>query len=112
MTTMTHAAHSMRAMEPRMGRSKARTVTDTSFRRHFSAVATADVSSAFPMNTAALAMNSLSILRMRRGHARAVCVAHELAKIQTVIVCNLAPAIACSELRNDTVEALASGVSQ
>src|SRR6266498_3920372 len=105
MTTMTHTAHSMRAMEPRMGRSKARAVTDTSCRRHFSAVATADVSSAPPMNT-------LSILRMRRGHARAVCVAHELAKIQTVIVRNLAPAIACSELRNDTVEALASGVSQ
>ncbi len=73
MTTMTHAAHavshpahSMRAVEPRMSRSEARAVTDTSCRSHSTTVTTADVSSASPMNATALTVDSLSVLRMRR----------------------------------------------
>ena len=57
---MAHTAHSMHAMEPRMGRSKARAVIDTSRSSHSSTVATADVSSTFPMNAIALAVDSLA----------------------------------------------------
>jgi hypothetical protein len=70
MTAMTHAmshtARSTRAMEPRMGRSEARAVTDTSCSSHSTTVTTADVSSASPMNGAALTVNGLRVLRMRR----------------------------------------------
>jgi len=63
---VSHTAHSMRAVESRMSRSEARAVTDTSRRSHSTTVATADVSSAFPMNATALTVDSLSVLRMRR----------------------------------------------
>ena len=62
---MAHTAHSMQAMGPHMGRSKARPVTDPSCRGRSIAVATAYVSSASPMNTGALAVDSLCVLRMR-----------------------------------------------
>ena len=63
---MSYTAHSTHAVEPRMSRSEARAVTDTSCRSHFTTVATADVTSAFPMNATALAVDGLSVLRMRR----------------------------------------------
>jgi hypothetical protein len=76
MTTVTHATHamshtahpthSMRAMKSRMGGSKARTVINTSCCSHSTTVASADVSSAFPMNATALTVDSLRVLRMRR----------------------------------------------
>ena len=70
MPAMAHAAHSMahtaHPLGPRMGRSKARAMIDTSCRSHSTAVAMASVSSAFPMNTAAFAVHGLSVLRMRR----------------------------------------------
>ncbi len=73
MTTVTHAthamshtAHSTHAVEPRMSRSEARAVTDTLCFSHSAAVATADVSSASPMNATAFTVDSLRVLRMRR----------------------------------------------
>ena len=71
MTAMTHSAHamshtarSMRAVEPRMGGSKARTVISPSHGTHLAAVALAYV-------TGILAMNFLAVdvLRMRRSLA-------------------------------------------
>ena len=79
MTTMAHAAHPMshtarstHTVESRTGRTEARAVTDTACGSHFTTVAVADVSSAFPMNSAALTVNSLRVLRMRHCLARAV----------------------------------------
>jgi hypothetical protein len=63
---MSHTARSTRAVEPRMGRSEARAVTDTSCCSHSITVTTADVSSASPMNRAALTVNGPRVLRMRR----------------------------------------------
>ena len=63
---MSHAAHGMHGMEPRMGRPEARAVIDTSCRSHSGAVTTMHISSTFPMNTAALAVNGLRVLCMRR----------------------------------------------
>jgi hypothetical protein len=109
MTTVTHA---MCATEPRTGRSKARIVTDTLSRSHFTTVATAYISSASPMNTAVLAMNSLSVACMRCGRARTVRVAHKPAKVETVIVRNFSPALPRLVQCDDVVEVLPSGVSQ
>jgi len=73
MATMTHAAHAMshaacstHAMEPYMGRSEAGAVTNTSCCSHFTTVSTADVGTASPVNSAALTVNGLRVLRMRR----------------------------------------------
>ena len=63
---MSHTAHAMHTMESHMGRSESRSVTDPSRRSHSIAVATAHVSRASPMNATALAVDSLSVLRMRR----------------------------------------------
>jgi hypothetical protein len=62
---VSHTAHSTRVVEPRMSRSEARSVIDSSCRSHSTTVATADVSSASPMNATALTMDRLIVLRMR-----------------------------------------------
>src|SRR5260370_30940371 len=56
------------------------------------------------MHGAALAMHALS---MRRGVARPVRGAHELAELETVVVRNFTPAFASFELPYNCVEALA-----
>jgi hypothetical protein len=109
---MTTVTHTMCAMEPRTGRSKARTVTDTLSRSSFITVATAYVSSASPMNTAVLAMSSLSVPCMRCGRARTVRVAHKPAKVETVVVRNFSPALPRLVQRDDVLEVLPGGVSQ
>ena len=63
---MSHTAHSMRAVESRMSRSEAGAMTDTSCCSHSTTVATADVSSASPMNATALTVDGLCVPRMRR----------------------------------------------
>ncbi len=65
MSHTAHPTHPMRAVESCMGGSEARTVIDTSCGRHSTTVATADVSSTFPMNATALTVDSLRVLRMR-----------------------------------------------
>jgi hypothetical protein len=77
---MSHAARAMHGMEPRMGRPKARAVTATSCPSH-SRTVPMTISSAFPMNTVALAMNSPGVLRVRLCPARSVSVADELAQV-------------------------------
>ena len=109
---MAHTAHSTHPMESRMGRSKARSVTDSSCCSHSIAVATAHVSSASPMNTVALAVDSLRVLRMRGRHAGTVRVAHDFAKVQPVIVRNFSPAFATLMLRYDVIEASARCVCE
>jgi hypothetical protein len=109
---MAHTAHSTHPMESRMGRSKARSVTDSSCCSHSIAVATAHVSSASPMNTVALAVDSLRVLRMRGRHAGTVRVAHDFAKVQPVIVRNFSPALPRLVQCDNVVEALPSGISQ
>jgi hypothetical protein len=78
---MTHAARGMHGMEPRMGRPKARAVTATSCPSHSRTVPTMPISSAFPMNAVALAMNSLGVLRVHLCLARSVSLADELAQV-------------------------------
>src|SRR5438552_2233399 len=57
-----------------------------------------------------LAMNRLSVLRMHRCLARPVSVAHEPTEVESVIVCNFAPALPALMQRDDIVKTLASGV--
>jgi len=110
--SMAHTAHPMHALGTRMDRSKARAMIDTSCRTHSTAVATADISSAFPMNAAAFAVDGPRVLRMRGRLSGAVRIADEPAKVQTVIVRNFSPALARLVQRDDIVEALSSGVRQ
>src|SRR5437773_12190948 len=60
----------------------------------------------------ALAMNCPSALRMHRCLARPVSVAYEPAEVEPVIARNFTPALPALMLRNNVVEALASGVGQ
>ena len=64
------------------------------------------------MDSAIFAMDSLSILRVCRCMTRPVGIAHEPAKVEPVIVRNLAPAFASLVQSNNVVETLSSGVSQ
>lgn len=62
MTHVAHGMHSMRSAEPGF---KARAVTGTSCASHLGTLATAHLLGALAVSSAALAMNSLSILRVR-----------------------------------------------
>jgi len=60
----------------------------------------------------AFAMNRLGILCLRRRLAGSVSVAHELAKVQAVIVRNFSPALPGLMLSDNTVETLPTSVRQ
>jgi hypothetical protein len=111
---MAHTAHSMahpmHAVESRIGRSKSGAVIDSLCPRHPVIVTTAHMSSAFPMNAAVFVVNGPRVPRMRSCLGGTVRIAHELAKIQAVIVRNFSPALAQPVQRDDIVETLPSRV--
>jgi hypothetical protein len=78
---MSHAGRAMHVMEPRMGRPKTRAVSATSCRSRSRTVTMTPISSAFPMNAVALAMNGLGVLRVHRCLARPVSIADELTHV-------------------------------
>ena len=77
---MSHA-HAMHAMGPRVGRPKARAVIAASCHSLSRTLTVMAISSAFPMNAVALAMNSLGVVRMHLCLARPVSLADELAQV-------------------------------
>ena len=78
---MSHAARAMHGMEPRMGRPEARAMTATSCPSRTRTVTMTAISSAFPMDAVALAMNRLGVLRVHLCLARPVSLADELAQV-------------------------------
>src|SRR6266567_6377490 len=104
--TMSHAAH---AMETAFAGFDTRATPDTS---HCHCVASADVSGAFAMDAAALAMYRLRILRMRRRLTRPVSGAYDVTEYEPIITRNLAPAFPSLVQRDNVVEALAGGIRQ
>lgn len=109
---VTHTAHAMKSGLPGFSD---RSTTDTF---HRTGVTFASMSGALAMNTAALAMNAaafamdacafamdcLSILRAQRCLARPMGIAYDPAKVEPVVVGNLAPALASLVHRYDVIE--------
>ena len=62
------------------------------------------------VDAAAFAMDGLSILSVQRCLARPMRVAHDPAKIQSIVVRNFTPALAALVQRDNIVKTLASGV--
>ena len=84
-----HTAHPMHALEPRVGRTKARTVVDSLHRIHLAGVALAHVATTHAMDL--LVVNVCGMLHPLAGVAR---VAHNFPQVQPVIVRNLTPTLA------------------
>lgn len=116
---VTHTAHAMKSGLPGFSD---RSTTGTF---HRTGVTFASMSGALAMNTAALAMNAaalamnaaafamdacafamdcLSILRAQRCLARPMGIAYDPAKVEPVVVGNLAPALASLVHRYDVIE--------
>src|SRR5260370_40560933 len=99
---MTHATHAMKS-----ALAGARSTTETS---HRARVALANMTGALAMNSAftmdatAFTVDTLSILRVQRCLVRPMGVAHNPAKVQPVIVRNLAPALASLVHCYDVIE--------
>lgn len=110
---MTHAPHAMKSPSARSN-TRAMTGTLASKTEAFAVAngALAVDAGAFAMDAAALAMDGLSILRVQRGLAGPVRVAHDPAEVEPVIVRNFAPALPGLMHCYDIVEALAGFISQ
>jgi hypothetical protein len=112
---------------------KTRAVTDTPARSHPGGVTSANIRStpaagvrapavhrralattcgAPAMACCALAMNRVEVLRVRGCLTGAVRIAHESAKVESVVVRNFTPALPRLMQRDNVVEILASGVRQ
>ena len=102
---VTHTAHAMKSGLPGFSD---RSTTDTF---HRTGVTFASMSGALAMNAAAFAMDAcafamdcLSILRAQRCLPRPMGIAYDPAKVEPVVVGNLAPALASLVHRYDVIE--------
>lgn len=114
-----HVTHRMHAVGSGEAGSKARGMTGTPRISRPTGVAFARIRCApamgrhaLPMTRRTLAMHCVGILRVHGRLARPIGVAHELPKVQSIVVRNFTPALPCLMLPDDSVKALPTGIRQ
>ncbi|PYK64596.1 MAG: hypothetical protein DME50_12540 [Verrucomicrobia bacterium] len=111
-TAMAHAAHAVKSSSAREAEGAMPPRTRVASAKSSIAHAMSILSmSGSAMNTAAFAVDSLSILCVQCCLAGSMCIAHEPAEVQAVVARNLAPAFPSLVHRYEVVEGQTRSIS-